>query len=112
MRQIKDPILFTLFLLVCGCATHGTSEVSVTTDKPALTKPQADKWQMMVGKWYGDQQTSEGGRKEWIDHRKNDGTYVIQFRITSKDGEVQQSVEAGEWGVSGPIYFSIFKAWV
>ena len=66
----------------------------------------------MVGRWYGNQPTTDGGRKEWVVERDVRGTYEIRFLIREKDGAVEESTEIGEWGISGGVYFSIFKGWV
>ncbi|NAW87989.1 hypothetical protein, partial [Photobacterium halotolerans] len=63
----------------------------------------------MLGKWYGDLPTKEGGRKQWTIERSTDGTYRIDFLITKNDGMTQQSSEAGHWGVAGDIYFSMYR---
>lgn len=64
---------------------------------------------MMLGKWYGDLPTKEGGRKQWTIERAHDGTYRIDFLVTKSDGSTQQHSEAGHWGVAGNIYFSIYR---
>ena len=38
-----------------------------------------------------------------------DGTYKIDSRQTNKDGTKNDSTEVGQWGISGDIYFSIFR---
>ena len=67
----------------------------------------------MIGKWYGSQPTKEGGVKKWIVERMSPGTYKIVFRIYEKDAtSYWEQIEVGEWGVSGPVYFSILRGWV
>lgn len=66
----------------------------------------------MVGKWYGSQPTKEGGVKQHTIERAIDGSYKIVFRVTDANGKVEESSEVGHWGVSGPIYFSIFRGWL
>ena len=63
----------------------------------------------MVGTWFGNQPNKNGGRYMWIDHRYNDGTYKVNFRITDASGKRQEKTEIGEWGVAGDIVFSIYK---
>ena len=66
----------------------------------------------MVGRWYGDQPLKGGGRKQWIVTRATEGTYRIDFVNTSADGKVEKASEAGQWAVSGPVYFSSFRGWI
>ena len=67
---------------------------------------------MMVGKWYGNQPTKDGGLRQQLIQRAPDGTYGITFRVTNQDGEIIEQTEVGQWGVSGPVYFSIFRGWL
>jgi hypothetical protein len=66
----------------------------------------------MVGKWYGSQPKKDGGYLEWIVDRALDGSYLVRFRLQEQDGNVREQAEVGEWGIAGPIYFSVFKAYV
>ena len=66
----------------------------------------------MVGKWFGEQPTKEGGRRQWIVERASNGTYKITFRVYKKDGTFSESAEVGQWAVSGPVYMSMFRGHV
>ena len=66
----------------------------------------------MVGMWYGDQPTKDGGRRQWLLERNVDGTYHINFRTTQKNGTINDDAEFGQWAISGPVYFSSFRGWV
>lgn len=107
-------IITTFFtgIILAGCVTTDTSTVEITSEKPSLTLSQEETWNLMVGKWYGDQPTKDGGRKQQIMERSPQGTYKITFRIHDKDGKYNDSAEAGHWGVSGPVYFTTFRGWV
>jgi hypothetical protein len=55
----------------------------------------------MIGSWKGqekDQQT-KGVEKYWIQHRFDDGTYVILFTVIDRrfDSEVENFAEKGKW---------------
>lgn len=67
------------------------------------------KWAQLIGKWFGSLDLEGGGKYTWINERKNDGTYKVQFRITDASGKKEEFIEVGEWGVSGDIYFTIYK---
>ena len=66
----------------------------------------------LIGKWYGMTETRGGGRKEWLVERAADGTYRTDFHTVASDGAVRSQSEVGFWGVSGDIYFRIFRGWV
>ncbi|MFT7403383.1 MAG: hypothetical protein ACI955_000438 [Zhongshania sp.] len=67
---------------------------------------------MLLGKWYGVRTMENGGQKEWLTERSADGTYRVDFRFVDADGSARSQSEVGLWGVSGDIYFRIFRGWV
>lgn len=98
--------------LAAACASGRTSPAPIVPDKPAMTTDQKAAWSRMVGRWYGSQPTEKGGHMDWLVERAPEGVYQITFRVHDRDGTVTDRVEVGEWGVSGPIYFSIYRAYV
>lgn len=111
MRILIISKVFVM-LIITGCATTNTSTVAVTSKKPSLSISQEETWNLMIGKWYGSQPTKDGGKVQEIMERSPQGTYKITFRVYEKDGKYKEQSEAGHWGVSGPIYFTIFRGWV
>lgn len=105
-------VLAIVLLGTGGCATTGTSAVSVVGMKPDVTQHQKKRWQLMVGRWYGDQPRKDGGRHQWLIVRSRNGWYKIDFVDTSPNGEVDKRTEVGEWGMSGPIYFTSYRGWI
>ncbi len=111
MRTIG--IFFTI--IACfqiGFANAQSSSESVTPEKPALRPSQVEMWHALVGKWYGNQPTHDGGNREQIVERYIDGKMSIRFRICDAYGACNDQVELAQWGVSGPVYFSIFRGWL
>ena len=109
MKQILSITALTA-LLLSGCQTTQTSQPIETLKKESISDQQKHK--LMIGKWYGNQPTKDGGRRQQLTERREDGTYVIHFRIHEKNGDVWDQIETGEWGIAGDIYFSIFKGWI
>lgn len=105
-------ISILIMLAMMGCATTHTSTEEITSVKPSLPSSQEEAWNLLIGKWYGSQPTKDGGEKKEIVERSPQGTYQITFRIYGKDGQYKEQTEAGQWGVSGPVYFTIFRGWV
>lgn len=104
-------IIFVIAITFClSCTSQFTSATNIENSKPRLKYTQKEKWNLMVGKWFGFQPTKDGGQRKWLAERNPNGTYVITFRSYEKDGSYRESVEVGEWGISGSIYFTIFKA--
>lgn len=97
-----------LFSLV-GCVSTEKLAQSVTQVKPELSEFKVEQRAMLVGKWYGDLPTKEGGRKQWVIDRADDGSYQIEFLVTKANNSQQQYSESGYWGVAGNIYFSIYR---
>ncbi|GAC13685.1 hypothetical protein [Aliiglaciecola lipolytica] len=83
--------------------------VEVTELKPEISETKVEQRIMMLGRWYGDTPTKEGGRKQWIIDRAENGTYTIDFLVTKANKTKQQFSEKGIWGVAGNIYFSIYQ---
>jgi len=106
--KLAIPVL----LLVSGCASTLTSNEIVLVDKPLLNMNQKEKWNKMTGKWYGEQKNKDGGVTKWIKEASHDGSYKIVFRTYLKYGGFSERVEMGQWGVSGPVYFSIYRGHV
>ncbi|MBL4782657.1 MAG: hypothetical protein JKX92_10490 [Porticoccaceae bacterium] len=102
MKKIVLTLLIIASVSSCGV-------VRVDSYVPELTPKQVERRDLMIGVWYGDQPTKQGGRKRWVETRRSDGTYKIEFQIVSASGERDNSQEYGEWGVSGPVYFSITR---
>ncbi len=111
---MKIKIYLAIFLTTIATAfiSLKSPDYSVTSSKPAVSSSQEGTWKLMIGKWYGKQPTKDGGTKEEIIEKLPNGTYKIQFRVTQPDGTKTERTEVGYWGVSGNIYFSIFKGWL
>ena len=107
----RQMLLILVLGILTGCEGEYTSRDEIAIGKPFSSVSQEQMWAMMVGTWYGDQPADGGGRKQWLMERNLDGTYTIQFRTTGPDGSFNESIEVGDWGVSGPIYFSSFRGW-
>lgn len=110
--KLKVCITAMVLLALTGCAPGNSKPEAVTSGKPVLTDEQASEWQLMSGRWYGSQPTKDGGTKEELIDKLSDGTYQIVFRVTNPEKDTRISVEVGYWGMSGDIYFSIFRGWV
>lgn len=99
-----------LVLLLCVAAS-GCSDPPPPVDmvKPELTEAAENYRDRVIGRWYGEADTKDGGRRMHLVERHPDGTMKIRFRLVSANGAVREQVESLFWGVSGPIYFTIFR---
>ncbi|MGY2222208.1 hypothetical protein ACW9IK_05880 [Pseudomonas gingeri] len=105
--MIKALCIALTLVCLAGCSKPGP----VVLDKAGHGLQQKQR-PLIVGKWYSDSPTTEGGHvMEIAEHRAN-GTYVVSFRVIDKTGKVKDSQEAGFWGTAGNIYFTITKGWI
>ena len=84
----------------------------ISVSKPGENLSREMRYALLLGRWYGVQPTTEGGLRQTLIERRDDGSYVIHFRIKSASGEIKDQWEMGEWGVSGDIIFTICKGWL
>lgn len=104
------PYVFAVLGMVFMSGLVVAKNSEIPGPKPSSSTHLKDRWTMMVGKWLGEIDIKGGGKQKWLVQRFPNGTYKIHFRIYLKDGSVQNVIEAGHWGISGPIYFSINRA--
>lgn len=108
--NIKNHFFLVLVLFVVGCASVQPEKTIAAIKKHSRSDEQ--NFQILVGKWYGNQPTTDGGKREQLVIRNHDGTHIIHFRVHEPNGETWDQIEVGEWGISGDIYFTIFKGWI
>lgn len=106
------PFILPLLLVSAACTPTSDLPGYVLTEKAALSEDQNSNWQLMVGSWYGNQPVRSGGFREHIVTRRTDGTYLIRARHVTENGVELMQTEVGQWGIVGPIYFSIFRGWL
>ncbi|NIA69526.1 hypothetical protein HBA54_13070 [Pelagibius litoralis] len=68
--------------------------------------------EVLVGRWYGEQQRAGGTMKRWVVEAFPDGVFRITFRFYEADGNYSDQIEVGEWAISGPVYFLSTKGWI
>ena len=121
-RAIKLNIIICLtsFLAACEDKQLSNNNIDKTAStnnkvnefKPYLAKDKQQDWFNLIGKTYLDQPIKNGGRREILAFRDTNGTYQFTFRTHDTKGNYKDRIEVGEWGVSGGIYFTIYKGWI
>ncbi len=110
---MKLLLAIILIHLLSGCATvkqvHQPDAIS--TVKPELDEDKLALRESFVGKWLSHQPTKDGGFRNTVIVRHPDSRYFIEFKIYDSLG-VQKDThnEFGFWGVSGGIYFTMYRA--
>lgn len=110
-----NPNILVILLFTSGsvsCQSIHTSGEKVSTIKEEISESQEQRWQFMVGRWYGSQPAKSGGTRQQIMERFPDGTYKITVRHVTESGDSETNSEVGQWGIVGPVYFSIFRGGV
>lgn len=111
-RSLRTSVL-TIFLSITGnlpaADDQAPAQKPVDASKPSLEQSTYMKWDMMIGKWLGEAPTKEGGVRRWLVNRFSDGTYRIHFQTMRRNAVVENRIEVGNWGISGPVYFSIYR---
>ncbi len=82
-----------------GCAQAG-----IFSDKKTVTTQDAR--QSFVGTWYKGYETSNGTEIEVSIENFDDGTYRKITKKTYVGGYSENNFELGQWGISGPVYFT------
>jgi len=95
-------------VLIAG-SPEGPPVDPVKPDDPQSAIQQRD---MMLGHWFGESPTKDGGRRMQIVERRRDGTMTIRFRVIDAAGKVHEQTQVEIWGISGPIYFTIMRGWL
>ncbi|WP_237066087.1 hypothetical protein [Microbulbifer guangxiensis] len=102
--------VLSVFLL--SLLTACTSTAPVDAIKPDDSLATTERRNKMIGTWFGDTVTKDGGRKMHIVQRHPDGTQRIDFKLIGADGTVTEQSEIGVWGISGPIYFVAIRGFI
>ncbi|MGR9092258.1 MAG: hypothetical protein ACU85U_16945 [Gammaproteobacteria bacterium] len=63
--------------------------------------------ELIVGSWVGETEIEGIGRRRFLAEHFEDGTFRVTFRTIEPDGRKCIDQYVGNWGVSGPIYFTI-----
>jgi len=111
MRYYIFSSFFIVFMF-SSCTSSFSSDKKIEPAKPQLKLSQVDRWNMMVGKWYGKHEMKNGGYREHIAERTKNGQYKLTFRTYDKEGNYKEQIEVGEWGISGPYYFTMYRGQV
>lgn len=105
---MKISVTMLLTCLLAACSTTPKVDAIKPEDSTGIAERRA----LMLGTWFGDTETKEGGRRMHIVDRYTDGTMRIRFRIIKADGSIFEQQEVAIWGIAGPIYFSATQGFV
>lgn len=104
------PVLAGLVMLLSLAGF--TSEQPVDPAKPEDAPAAVERRAMMIGRWFSDTPTKDGGRIMQFVDRRSDGRMTIWFRTVDGAGLVDDQTEVAMWGISGSVYFTITVGWL
>lgn len=107
-------VLYAVIFMTSACVTTTQQNQNVvTTYKPELTEDKKALRESFIGKWLSSQPTKDGGTRRALIERLPDSRYVVEFNIYDAKGTlIETQREFGFWGVSGGIYFTIYRGWI
>lgn len=104
---LKTLCIFLSTLLVSACATAPPIPLVKPDDNDQVLQRQ-----LLVGTWYGEKPTEDGGLRQQVTRRAADGTFRVDFRWSGGTQSAGEQSEVGYWGISGPVYFTITRGWI
>lgn len=104
-------VIAIIVLLVAGCANQ--KDYIVEEFKQPVASDKKEIRDGFVGKWRSEQSNDKGGINITTVIRSQDGRYLVEFTILDEKSNIKDKAEEfGFWGVSGGVYFTLFKGWI
>lgn len=107
---MKHYLGLFLVVLVAGCAAGAPCVPAVDTAAPLTSAAAQARRDLLVGTWYRNQPTVDGGSSEEIAVLHPDGAFELYFRRIDATGDVTSWGQAGFWGLVGDLHFTITLA--
>jgi hypothetical protein len=102
--MLKAFALTGALIFLSGCPSN-----AIFTAKPPDSAQLIKSRAQLVGHWFIDAPTKEGGQRLALSEKRPDGTFQTQFRVIEGGKVTLNQTEFGLWGLSGPVYFTITK---
>ena len=108
------PTLLLCLLLgqVAVAPLQAQTAVTSAAQRMAPALDPSARREALVGRWYGETTTLDGRTLRWVTDRDSNGTYRTQYHSSKPDGDIEESIEMGQWGLSGGVFFTLQRAWV
>jgi hypothetical protein len=66
----------------------------------------------LIGVWEGEYIEKTGTIRKWMQVRKADGSYKIDFSFQEVDGTVNQFSESGKWWIKDGLFHELAPSWM
>lgn len=80
--------------------------------KPQPSHEEVRRHAMMIGHWVGQSPIEAGAQRRVLLQRFADGTFEVTFETWRGEQPALVEKQVGQWGLSGPVYFTITTGWV
>jgi hypothetical protein len=108
MHKLATALLAVSCLGACA-AGPATGDKPITLGLNSTTESIEAQREMLIGKWFLNQRTAQGGVEQEIAELNSDGSFTFYVKSVDAGGGVEKSVETGEWGIVGDVHFTITK---
>ena len=119
MYTYAHPLVSATLMIVTCTVLFANAIMGPRSEDPAFPayKPQPShkevrRHAMMIGHWVGESPVGAGGQRRVLLQRSADGTFEVTFETCRGEHPVLVEKQVGQWGLSGPVYFTITTGWV
>jgi|GEM_PF-3538030 len=103
MKYLNHAAVVGVALVAAGCASAPGGGASTSS----AARSGAQHRQKLFG-WWMERRSIDHGKVVRLTLRCPDGVYLSDVRTLGADGKLRhESQTVGDWGVSGPVYFTI-----
>jgi len=119
MNTYAHPVISAVLVAITCTVIIGNNIVQRRSlnDAFPIYKPQPSlvetrRHAMMIGKWVGESPVEMDGQRRVLLQRNADGSFTVTFKTEWEDERVALEQQVGQWGIAGPVYFTITTGWV
>lgn len=100
-------IAFTCTVILSNALIGSRSDEQALTDyRPVSTLAESQRHGRLIGNWVGEWPVEPGAQRRVLVQRFADGTFKMTLE-TWRDDHVTVEQQVGQWGIAGPVYFTI-----
>ena len=104
-------IAFTCIVLFSNAPIGSRSAEEALPDfTPLSTLAESHRHGQLIGSWAGEWPVESGAQRRVLMQHFADGTFRMTLE-TWRDNQVSVEQQVGQWGIAGPVYFTITTGW-
>jgi hypothetical protein len=106
-------VVFACTVLISNAILENRTSADAFPDfKPRPTPEEHRRHAQLIGNWVGEAHLETGGLRRVLLQQFADGTFRMTFETRQQDDRIVRRQQVGQWGISGPVYFTITTAWL